>query len=219
MLWRTTQSDIKRAAELAKEKGELAVAVKQQRSLWKAQAAYRIDTAHLPDTFIVFALETTGLNPDTDEIIEIGAMRVHRISDKHEAIQVLVKPSQKIPKKTTGLTGISQEMVDAEGQPIEDVLKAFVEFIGDLRLVSYDAEFNMAFLYRAADRYSISINNPVSCALKMSRRAWPRRKSFRLLDMAKEINLNVGDSRRTLGDCLRVAGIYLAAARELKTVD
>jgi DNA polymerase III epsilon subunit family exonuclease len=172
---------------------------------------------HLPEQFIVFDLETTGLDAGKDEIIEFGAIRVNRDSDHHEALQTLVRPSKKIPKKITELTGITQAMVESEGKPLTEAFQEFVAFIGDLPLVSFNAEFDIAFLNNAAKQHSTEINNTVSCALKMARRAWPGRKSYRLADLAKDGNLSTKDSHRALGDCQRALIVYTAAASLLGT--
>ena len=183
------------------------------RSRGKPQASL----AHLPEQFVVFDLETTGLDPRKHEIIEFGAIRVNRDSINHDTFQSLVKPSRKVPKKITELTGINQAMLDAEGEPIESALREFLNFVGDLHLVSFNADFDMAFLQNTAAKHSISIANPVSCALKMSRRAWPGRKSYRLADLAKDGNLRSDGTHRALGDCQRALIVYTAAASKLGT--
>jgi DNA polymerase III epsilon subunit-like protein len=66
----------------------------------------------LPPRFVVLDLETTGLDPERNEIIEIGAIRVNRDSDVHDTFRALVKPTRRIPKRITQINGISQEMVD-----------------------------------------------------------------------------------------------------------
>jgi len=172
---------------------------------------------HLPVQFILFDLETTGLDPEKHEIIEIGAIRVNRDSDKHDTFQSLIKPN-KIPKKITEITGITQAIIDSDGELLEPTLREFSEFVGTLRLVSFNADFDMAFLRNAAARHSISFDNPVSCALKMSRRAWPGRKSYRLADLAKDGNLSEEGKHRALGDCQRALIVYTAAASKLGTV-
>ena len=119
----------------------------------------------LPEQFVIVDLETTGLNPSRHEIIEIGAIKANRDSDNHTTFQALIKPSEKIPKRITEITCITQDMVDKEGENLGSVLREFIEFIGDLRLVAYDAEFDMGFLMEASMRYGLSINNKNSCAL------------------------------------------------------
>lgn len=174
-----------------------------------------VNFAPLPPRFVVLDLETTGLDPAQHEILEIGAIRVNRDSDVHQTYCALVKPMKRIPKKITEITGISQDMVDSEGDPLEKAIREFATFIEDLPLVSFNAEFDMAFLENAAKQNSLVIGNPVSCALKMARRAWPGRKSYKLRDLAKDGGLSDEGTHRALGDCKRALIVYTAAVSRL----
>lgn len=174
---------------------------------------------YVPDTFVVFDLETTGLKAETHEIIEVGAIRFKKGTNKHDTFQSLVKPKKSVPKKITEITGITQAMVESEGKPIDEVLKEFREFVGDLRLVTFNADFDMAFLHAAAANADTApFQNPVSCALKMTRRAFPNRKSFRLDDLAKDGRIDDGTAHRALEDARRALIVYAAAANQLKSV-
>ncbi len=179
----------------------------------------KIDVSILPVQFIVFDLETTGLRADSHEIIEIGAVRVNRDSKHHETFQVLIKPNKKVPKKITQITGISQEMVDRDGVGLEQAISEFQTFVGDLRLVCYNAEFDMAFLHHAAAKCGKKITNPVSCALLMARKAWPRRKSYRLTDIAKVGGFSTSGAHRALKDCELTITVYGAAATTLGRIE
>ena len=174
-----------------------------------------VNLALLPQRFVVLDLETTGLDPAQHEIIEIGAIRVNRDSDIHDTFSALVKPIGRIPKKITEITGISQDMVDSEGEPLEEAIREFATFIEDLPLVTFNAEFDMAFLQNAAKQHNLVIGNPASCALKMARRAWPGRKSYRLNDLAKDGGLPDEGTHRALGDCKRALIVYTAAVSRL----
>lgn len=174
--------------------------------------------SHLPERFVVFDLETTGVDPEKHEIIEIGAIRVNRDATDHDTFQSLIRPTRKVPKKITEITGINQEMLDGEGKPLESALREFLDFAGDLHLVSFNADFDMAFLKNAAAANSLDFRNSVSCVLKMARRAWPGRKSYRLGELAKDGKLSGHDTHRALGDCQRTLIVYAAAAAKLGTV-
>jgi DNA polymerase III epsilon subunit family exonuclease len=174
-----------------------------------------VNLASVPQKFIVLDLETTGLDPAQHEIIEIGAIRVNRDSNIHDTFSALVKPIRRIPKRITQITGISQDMVDSEGEPLEKAIKEFATFIEDLPLVTFNAEFDMAFLQNAAKQHNLVIGNSISCALKMARRAWPGRKSYRLNDLAKDGGLPDEGTHRALGDCKRALIVYTAAVSRL----
>ena len=130
-------------------------------------------------------------------------------------------PKLRIPQvyKQTVQQGnvITQEMVEAEGEALEKALREFFDFVGDLPLVSYNAEFDMAFIRAAAQRHSIPVRNNVSCALKMARRAWPDRSSYRLADLARDGNLKTSNAHRALADAERALVVYAAAAARLRS--
>ena len=172
----------------------------------------------LPERFIVFDLETTGLKSEFHEIIEIGAIRANRGSDLHETFQALIKPTKKIPQKISELTGITQDMVNKEGSSLETILPQFLEFIGDLPLVAYNADFDMAFLRAAIKKTQIrrQLKNSVFCALKMAREAWPGLPSYKLTYIAKTAHLEDDDTHRALGDCKRALFVFGGALETLK---
>lgn len=169
----------------------------------------------LPLQFVVLDLETTGLSPHHDEIIEIGAILVTIDSDNHTGFQTLVMPERKVPRRITKITGITQDMVNSEGLQLEDALAQFMEFIGDLPLVTFNAEFDMGFLHNAAKKHGKVINNRYTCALKRARRAWPGLRSYRLVDLAKMGKLSDEDTHRALGDCKRTMIVFTAATSTL----
>lgn len=185
----------------------------------KATSIQQIPTDYLPGTFVVLDLETTGLDANRHEIIEVAAIRYRSGSTNHQTIQALVKPSKKVPKKITEITGITQEMLEAKGEPLADVMREFMAFVENDRLVTFNAEFDMAFLHAATAQLGLPrLNNPVSCALKMAKRAWPKRKTYRLSDLASDGQFANGAAHRALEDARCALIVYSAAVAELKTV-
>ncbi len=179
----------------------------------------QIPLDYLPETFVVFDLETTGLDANSHEIIEIAAIRYRKGITNHQTIQGLVKPSKMVPAKITEITGITHQMLDANGQHLADVIRDLMAFIGNDRLVTFNAEFDMAFLHAATSTLGLPrLNNPVSCALKMARRAWPKRKSFRLSELASDGQFASGAAHRALEDARCALIVYAAAVAELKNV-
>ena len=177
----------------------------------------KVDLSMLPEQFVVVDIETTGLSASRHEIIEIGAIKTNRDSDNHITFQALVKPSKEIPRKITEITGITQNMVDKEGEDLESVMREFIEFIGDLRLVAYNAEFDMGFLARSSKGCGLTIRNEYSCALQMARRAWPNMKSYKLAALADQGSLSTKGTHRALKDCELALIVYMSAASKLKS--
>ena len=173
----------------------------------------------LPETFIVVDIETTGLDADFAHIIEIAAIKVRKGSDQHETLTALVNPDIKIPKKITKITGITQEMIDKDGEEPASVINEFLDYFDDHRLVFYNAPFDMKFLRKAAAQVGRTINNPVSDALKMARNAFPGRKSYKLSDLAKDAGLNTANAHRALADCEMTLIVYAGAAATLESAE
>lgn len=185
----------------------------------KPADVHQLATDHLPDTFVVLDLETTGLDAARHEIIEIAAILYQKGIANHQTLQALVKPSKKVPKKITDITGITQQMLDTKGEPLPDVMREFAAFVGQHRLVTFNAEFDMAFLHAATTQLGLpKLKNPVSCALKMAKRAWPKRKSFRLTDLSSDGGFSGGVAHRALEDARCALLVYVAAVAQLKTV-
>lgn len=169
----------------------------------------------IPERFVVLDLETTGLSAHYNEIIEIGAISVDMRATERATFQTLVRPSVPVPKNITALTGITQDMIDRDGVDLTTALTRFVSFIGELPLVAFNAPFDISFLEAAAEKCGLSISNSHCCALALARRAWPGLPSYKLSELAKMGNLPLDDAHRSLGDCMRAANIYLAAASTL----
>lgn len=169
----------------------------------------------IPSSFVVVDVETTGLDCTCHEIIEIGAIRAHRDSQIHATFHALIKPTRKVPRRITEITGITQAELDSNGESIESVLKEFIDFIGDLPLVAYNAEFDMGFLRASARRCKLRIENRATCALKLARRAWPGLQNYKLTTVASAGGLAVSGAHRALRDCEMAMTVYTAAKAEL----
>lgn len=182
------------------------------------------DISHLPEKFIVFDLETTGLDSRRHKIIEIAAIKFDRFKKAPDQIafdtqtfQSLVKIDSALPKIITNITGITEDMLASRGVPIEEALSGFLEFVGDLRLVSFNAMFDFGFLNAAVRRARLKpTENPFSCALEMARRAWPGLPSYKLIDLAKSMRLDFSGHHRALKDCELALIVYLHAASWLR---
>lgn len=94
--------------------------------------------------YVVIDIETTGLSEEKNQIIEIGAVKC--VDEECTYFQSLVRINGTIPKNIVELTGISDEMLTAEGRACGDVLKDFLAFIQGFDLVGYNIGFDLAFL-------------------------------------------------------------------------
>lgn len=98
--------------------------------------------------YVSIDLETTGLNPKLDKIIEIGAVKV-KDGKRVDTFQTYVNPGRKLEERIVELTGIRQEQVD-QAPYIEQVLPGLLFFLEDLPLLGHRILFDYSFLKKAA---------------------------------------------------------------------
>ena len=166
------------------------------------------DSDILEEYFVVFDLETMGLNSHEHEIIEIGAVKLqgNRIIDRYSQ---LVNPQKAIPKKIQELTNITQDMVD-NMPTIEEVLPKFMEFVGDATMVAHNAAFDMGFIRRDVKRIlGYDYTPAVIDTLQMARDLYPDLKSFGLKNLNKVLGLSLESHHRAVDDSQATANMFI----------
>lgn len=164
---------------------------------------------HLPKDFVAFDLETTGLNPNTGQIIEIGAVKVlgGRIVDTW---QRMVHPGCRIPPEITRLTGITDEMVRL-ALPVELVLPDFLDYVEALPLAAHNVRFDMGFLHAGAKRMGLRVTNAQVDTVTVARHCFPKLPNHKLGTVARHLDVLDGAEHRGLEDARVVAQIMLHA--------
>lgn len=120
------------------------------------------------DTYVSIDLETTGLNPKRDKIIEIGAVKVVEGSIT-DTFETFVNPGRRLEERIVELTGIKDE--DLEGAPyIEEVLPQLLEFLQDFPLLGHSILFDYSFLKKAAVDLKLSFEKQAVDTLKIARK-------------------------------------------------
>lgn len=139
----------------------------------KLEKRKKIEAKALKDKFnyIAFDIETTGLNPLSDEIIEIAALKINdgKIIDKFHS---LVKPNKKIPKKIIELTNINNEMVQS-ADPIDIILPNFIDFTSKLPLVAHNVEFDYSFIENNYNKlFNKNFKRKKVCTMKLYKKKY-----------------------------------------------
>jgi len=167
----------------------------------RPQRAIDVPLTYTDDAkFVFFDLETTGLSPRSCRIIEIGALRVAEGGVPCDSFHALIRIGEPVPFFISRLTGITDDML-AEGEPIEEVLPRFCQFIEDLPLVAYNVDFDMGFLRTEARRQRIKVENKPVCALWIARKKLPGLPNHRLRTVARHLGVENDQSHRALDDC------------------
>lgn len=170
---------------------------------------------YTPD-YVIFDLETTGISPNYDEVIEISALKV-KGGEVVDEFNTLVNPGRKIPFGATKVNGITNAMV-AEAPAFSHVLAEFLDFAEGLVLVGHNiARFDMKFIWRDAEQYfgEIPQNNYVD-TLQVARKHLPKMDHHRLVDLAEYYGILSEGAHRALNDCYMNQKVYECMVSEMR---
>ena len=155
-----------------------------------------------PDSYVAIDIETTGLDPNYDEIIEIAALKIQNGSET-DRFHSLVNPKCEIDEFIESLTGITNAMLEA-APDLEIVLPQFLEFVGDNVVVGHNVNFDVNFIYDCAENLKLKLftNNFVD-TMRISRKLYADLKHHTLADLI--VTLGVGETveHRALADCIQ----------------
>ena len=151
--------------------------------------------------FCVIDLETTGLSPSEDRIIEVSALRV-RSGDVVDTYTTLINPGRSISHKITEITGLTDADL-ADAPAFSDVCSAVRDFLGDDPLVGHNiAKFDVPFLAYEYDRCdSGPIRNDYIDTLEISKRLVKNVGNYKLPTVAAALGVTPDGSHRALSDC------------------
>jgi DNA polymerase III subunit epsilon len=167
-------------------------------------------------SYTVLDTETTGLDPEEDELIAIGAVRiVNRRILPQETFDQLIDPGHPISPESVRIHGLSRAML--EGQPdIADVLPRFARFAEDTVLVGHNVAFDMRFLAEKEARTGVRFTQPVLDTLLLSPVVHPEHPDHSLEAIAGRLGVSVIGRHTALGDALLTAEIFLRLLRLLQ---
>ncbi len=164
--------------------------------------------------FVVFDLETTGLSPEKNRIIEIGAVKVSggQIVDR---FSTFINPEIPIPFEIEKLTSINDNMV-ISAPKIEEMLPEFLKFCGDAPLVGHNAAFDVSFIAHNAARQNIPFSPTVLDTVTMAQHLLPNLNRYKLDTVAKALDISLENHHRAVDDAEATAEIFVAFVKMLK---
>ena len=164
--------------------------------------------------FVAIDIETTGLSPNNDRIIEIAAIRFES-GKKIDEFKSFVNPEIPVPYEITQLTGITDEMV-SNAPGIEQVYSHFLDFVGDSKIVAHHARFDLGFLHNYGQRFGYILENEVVDTLHLSRKKLPDLRNHKLQTLIRHFGIRVGSEHRAYSDCYATGQIYIHCLRTQK---
>ena len=139
--------------------------------------------------------------------LEIAAIRVKE-GKEISYYQSLISCEQ-IPETVIQLTGITREILEQEGKPMDQVLKEVLEFIGDTRIVSHNASFDWRFLQQACRRSEMKLGHPpLLDTLNLARQKVDGVEDYKLLTLSKYFRFVILEPHRALADCRLTHQLY-----------
>ena len=151
------------------------------------------------DDYVLVDIETTGLSPIQDDIIEIGAIKVKN-NKMVEQYSQLININRNVSPFITNLTGITNEMLREGKLPIT-VLEEFISFVSDEVIIGHNVNFDLGFLCNKCRKYlNYNLNDDYIDTLYLARRLVPNSVNYKLGTLAKLFNISYEGAHRGLKD-------------------
>ncbi len=164
------------------------------------------------EQFIVFDTETTGLYPHLgDAIIEIAALRIDKQGNHLAEFQRFIHTGIPSHPETIKIHGLTDQFIAKHGQPLNQVIPEFIEFISDTTLVGHNIrDFDMKFLNRHLLQLGLApVENSLIDTLDLSRQKMPHLGSHRLGTLAGEFGIDYSKAHRALEDVKINAEVFI----------
>ncbi|MFA6567891.1 MAG: 3'-5' exonuclease [Victivallales bacterium] len=144
--------------------------------------------------FTVFDVETTGMSPVCDRIVEIAAIRVD-IDGFHSRFHSLLNPGIRIPDEVIRIHRISNTMVE-KSPSFSSVGKEFMSFAEDSTLVAHNGRFDLSFLQESLSRHGIALwKGKTMDSIAIIKHAYPGLPSYSLQNLQRHFSLGTGDGQ------------------------
>ncbi len=167
-------------------------------------------------SYVSIDLETTGLNPKLDKIIEIGALKVVD-GERTETFRSYVNPGRKLEDRIIELTGIHQEQVDI-APDISEIFPKLVAFLEDLPLLGHRILFDYSFLKKAAVNLKCPFEKQGIDTLRIARCFLPQLKHRTLPYLCAYYGIS-HDAHRAFADAEAASSLYQILCREFYEKD
>jgi DNA polymerase III subunit epsilon len=171
-----------------------------------------------PTDYVVIDIETTGLSPQWDEIIELSAARI-RNNQIVETFSELVRPDLQIDTFIEQLTGITNQML-ATARSIDAVLPDYLNFIGAELLIGHNVNFDVNFIYdKWMNLQETPFKNDYIDTLRLARKHIRELSSHRLANILVHYGIPQAEAHRGMADVISTHSIYLKICEEVADQD
>jgi len=184
-----------------------AIGFSQASQMQKARASKRKENSKEPKEYVVVGIETSGLDPENDDIIEIGAIKVV-LGDVVGQYQTLVQSDRDLSESITEVTGITNDDL-AHGMDIEEALTNFVEFVENYPLVMHNSKYGTSFLEAALEEYDIEeLDNNIIDIVSLSKKKNIGNERDTLDSLCSSLGIERNEKHRALDDCMKIRDLF-----------
>lgn len=164
------------------------------------------------NSYVALDLETTGLNPKMDRILEIGAIKVKegKIIDSY---QTFVDAGVVISERIKELTGIQDYMIAAGKKP-EAAMNELVEFCEDYILLGHNIQFDFSFIKRWTVNHKLTFDKNGIDTLKISKKLLSHLEKRSLEYLCKYYHIEHNNKHRAYDDAKAASDLYQLLAEE-----
>lgn len=165
----------------------------------RARRGRKAISENASENYVVIDVETTGINLEKDQIIEIAAIKME--GNEMIAFQELVKIEKGLQREISELTGITDEMLANDGKDVEVVLDEFLDFVGRSILVGYNVKFDIGFLNAELKKSGNAIlTNKTICLLQEAKRRQKLLRDYKLSTVLKKYDISTEGLHRAYVD-------------------
>lgn len=156
--------------------------------------------------YVALDLEMTGLHLKTDQIIEIGAVRMES-GNATAHFSTLVNPKRKLSEHIISLTGITDDLL-VTAPPLTDVLPEFLDFCGDDAILGHNLNFDYGFLAQACLNQKITWHPLGIDTLKLARHFLPAEQKKSLVELRQFFSIETAQIHRAYDDAYAAAMVF-----------
>lgn len=162
--------------------------------------------------YVAFDLETTGLSPEKDQIIEIGAVKIRdgKISGKYNCI---IHPEIEVSDFIINLTGISRDMLE-KGISLKEGVEGFLEFSEDFPVLGHNVMFDYKFMKMAAASFKHNFEKQGVDTLQVARKLLSGLENKKLETLCAHYDYVNQAVHRAYDDALATAVVFEQMKKE-----
>ena len=167
----------------------------------------------MTSTYVALDLETTGLDPDRDRIIEVGAVRFDPDGHELDTLSYVVNPGREVPAFIERFTGVTNEMT-ARAPKLASIRPEIERFVGDSVVVGHNIGFDLHYLGREGVRMTPKAVDTAGLA----RYLLPTLQGHGLMEVAGALGIVAADHHRALNDARTAAAVFVGLLRSAEAL-